>query len=234
MRPAWVSGVGLWTAAEAEPAAALLPSRLARRTSLLTRMAIEVLERAVAPALLGSIPTVWVTAHGEAQTLGALLEMLCTDGIYSPARFHHSVHNTAAGAVSIATANRAFSTTLAAGPESVAMGLLEAFALLEQRGGEVAVVFADEAPPAAFDRPDLVPAAAALVLSSKRPAQPALGSLSGLRSVGGNPAAPANSIVHNPIAPALALVQAINGRRAGPVALSSSSAESWLVDVEPS
>jgi hypothetical protein len=89
----------------------------------------------------------------------------------------------------------------------------------------VAVIFADEAPPAAFDRTEIASAAAALHLSADEPARGALARLPALRP---GPAEAAPSFANNPIAPALDLVRAIAGRRAGPF-----PAGSWLVDVEP-
>lgn len=243
MKAAWVAGHGLWTpgfgsvaafggqqvdAAVQEPAAALLPSRLARRASLLTRMSIEALEQAAAGAALDGLATVFVTAYGESQTLGFLLDQLCTDGVYSPARFSSSVHNSAAGLFCIAAKNRGFSTTIAAGFDGVAMGLLEAMAVLHQRGGEVVVVFADEAPPAPFAREGLQPLATALRLCADRPSQP-LGRLSRLRpsESGRAPVVPA-AFATNPAAPSLPLLQALHDRRIGPVAVSAG----WQVELE--
>ena len=254
MRPAWVAGAGLWTPgfaglaawaagardeAAREPRCALLSVRLAGRASLLTRMAAEVLEQAAAGAALAELATVFVTAYGESQTLGALLGQLCADGVYSPARFSASVHNTAAGLCSIATGSRGFSTTLAAGFDGVAMGLLEAMALLEQRGGEAVVVFADEAPPPPFARAGLAPLATALRLCAERPARP-LGRLARLRpsgleptpalhAVSFAPGVPA-SFATNPVAPSLPLLAALHGQRAGPCALSPG----WRVELEAS
>src|SRR5207302_7783504 len=162
MKPAWVAGVGLWTPGHAnaaawasgtpdsavtDPPAALLPARLGRRSSLLTRMAAEVLQQAAGGTPANTVPTVYATAYGESQTLGAILDSVFTDGTCSPARLHNSVHNTAGGLLSIATTNRAFSTTLSAGADTVAMAVLECFGVLQQRGGEVIAVIADEAPP---------------------------------------------------------------------------------------
>ncbi len=243
MKPAFIAGAGLWTPgfdsvaafaagarneAALEPKAALLPSRLARRSSLLARSAIEALEQAAAGAALADLATVFVTAYGESQTLCALLEQLCTDGVYSPARFSASVHNSASGLFTIAAKNRGFSTTLAAGADGVAMGLLEALALLEQRGGEVAVIFADEAPPEPFARAGFASLATALLLCAERPQRP-LGLLARLRpaEVESAPALPA-AFATNPAGHSLALLRALHEQRAGACAL----APGWLIDLE--
>ena len=229
MKPAWVTGKGLWAPGYPDaaawssappdplathPAASLLPARLGRRASLLTRMAAEVLQQAGAGA---SVPTVYATGYGETETLVAILDSVYTDGTCSPARFHHSVHNTAAGLLSIATGNRAFSTTLSAGAETVAMALLEALAFLQQRGGEVVAVFADETPPAPFGREGFAPAAAALRLSALPVPGATQISLRRSERADGLPQRAAFST--NPIAPALALVEALHLGRRGSFAL---------------
>jgi len=157
-----VRGIGLWTpgfpglarwlAGECDPAAtrptaALLQGATGRRATELTRAAVEALAQAAraADADLARVATVWATAHGEHQTSVEILEMLHRgEGRLSPTRFHNSVHNTAAGYASIATANRAVSTTVSAGPELWATALLEAFCLLAAGEDQVVVVAADE------------------------------------------------------------------------------------------
>jgi hypothetical protein len=229
-------GVGPWVegrraATPGEPSAAIVPPRLARRTSFLTRMAAEVLGQAAAGADLSQVRTVYASAYGEVQTLAALLEMLCSDGIFSPARFHNSVHNTAGGHISIATANRAFSTTLAAGAETVAMGLFEALALLDDRGGDAVVIFADEAP-AQFGLPPFESLAVAVHLAARPPAG-ALARLSGLRRAEGLRVPEVRAdFVRNPVAPSLALVEAIRLGRSGPVPLTLDPRGGWVVDLE--
>jgi len=247
VKPAWVLGAGLWApgfeglgpwvegrraATPGEPSAAIVPPRLARRTSFLTRMAAEVLGQAAAGADLSQVMTVYASAYGEVQTLAALLEMLCSDGIFSPARFHNSVHNTAGGHISIATANRAFSTTLAAGAETVPMGLFEALALLDDRGGHAIVVFADEAP-AQFGLPPFESLAVAVHLAAQAPPAGALARLSGLRRADGLRVPEVRAdFVHNPVAPSLALVEAIRLGRSGPVPLTLDPRVGWVVDLQ--
>ena len=242
---AFIAGLGLWApgyanaaawaqarpdAAVTDPPAAILPARLGRRSSTLTRIAAEVLLQAGANAALGEIATVYATAYGETQTMGAILESISTEGSCSPARFHNSVHNTAAGLLSIATVNRSFSTTLSAGTETVAMALLESLAILQQRGGEVIAVFADEAPPAPFGREGFAPAGAALRLSAcplPGAAQVWLRRASSEVSFEMRPA-----FASNPIAPALALVEGLHRGRGGVFALSTGNG-CWTLDAAP-
>ena len=241
MTRAWVAGVGLWArgyanaaawsrapdATVTEPAAALLPARLGRRASTLTRIAAEVLQQAGSGAAPRDLPTVFATAYGETQTLVALLDSVFTDGTCSPARFHNSVHNTAGGTLSIATVNRACSTTLSAGPDTVAMALLECFALLQQRGGEVIAVFADEPPPAPFSRDGFAPAGAAVRLS----ATPIAGAVPVRlrRAENEVPFEQRPEFATNPIAPSLALVAALQQGRAGVFALSAAAGR-WTLE----
>ncbi len=198
MKPACVRGVGLWTPGFADPAAwcrgepdpevrapeaALLTGPLRRRASTTTRMAVEALEQALAGTGCdpGEIPSVWATAHGEHETAIAILDMMNRgEGKLSPTRFHNSVYNTASGYASIATGNRAPSSTLAGGGELVAMALLEAVGHLEAGSPDVALVVADEPLRPPFDaRGARAPLAVALCLSSRSEGARAV--LSGLR-----------------------------------------------------
>ncbi len=179
-------GVGLWSpgfpdaaswcagepkATAREPAAALLEGALRRRATLHARMAAEAFEQAgrQSGADLETVPTIWATAHGEHETAVAILAMMGEgEGRVSPTRFHNSVYNTPAGYASIALGNRAFSTTLAGGPDLAAMALFEAGALLGSGVHETIVVLADEPLVVPFDADGAeAPLAVALALSSR-------------------------------------------------------------------
>lgn len=198
MKTAYVSGLGLWTpghptvlswcrgepSAEAlAPAAALLSGALRRRASALTRMAVEALEQAAREAGcdLARVPSVWATAHGEHEAAVEILSAMHRgEGKVSPTRFHNSVYNTASGYASIATGNRAGSTTLTGGPELVASALLEGFCLLEAGASEVALVLFDEPLLPPFpDNAARAPLALAFCLTSR--AGGCRAALSGLR-----------------------------------------------------
>ncbi len=166
--PLLLKGIGLWTPGHAgaadflsgapadpgvsTPPAAILPPTLRRRASRLTRAGIEAMGEAVVGggADPATIPTIWASAYGEIDNTVALLEMMRGQGMPSPTRFHNSVHNTASGTASIALGNTAFSSAIAAGPETVAMGFAEAGAWLATHGGELCLVCLDEPPPAPF------------------------------------------------------------------------------------
>lgn len=185
MNPVFVTGVGLFTpgygSARAwcegkedpsveKPEAALLDGALRRRATPLTRLAIDAFAQATAMSGsdLTTIPTVWATAHGEHTPAIKMLAMMKTgEGRVSPTQFHNSVHNTAGGYASIASNNTTCSTTVTGGSELVGAALLEAWCLVSERGGDVAVVFADEPLMAPFEQAlPTAPLSAALVLSS--------------------------------------------------------------------
>lgn len=246
-----VAGVGLWTPsapsaaastaawlqgasapAEAEPLAAMLGPRLRRRTSLLTRMACEALAQATSAADSdpGRVVTVFGTAWGEMQTTGSLLvSMVEGDGTLSPAAFNNSVQNAAAGYASIATANRSPSTTVSAGPATVAMALLEGLLLARDHDRDVAVVVADEPLPPPFAAHETAPLAVAFLLRREGPG-PRL-SLT-RRAVGAAPPPHlASPLARNPVAPALALLEAVAGDRPACVAIEFGDGPVWCAEL---
>ncbi|MET0387460.1 MAG: beta-ketoacyl synthase chain length factor [Polyangiales bacterium] len=231
--PVHVLGASVWTpgVAGARPVAELLPARMRGRASLLTAMLATVVEQAARAAQLDprGMPMIFGSAYGEMATTAALLAQLyAADGRLSPAKFQASVHNTAAGQLSIALGNPQFSTSIAAGSDTLAMCLIEAHAWLARHQGRVLVACGDEPPctELAPDRDDL-PLAAALVLSS----EPHAGSLAALGLPSLQPsAASAERGLRSQLPPLVAadgLVQALQAGCARRVVLS----ERYVVDV---
>ena len=160
MRPAHVTGLSLWTPGYGSLAAwargeedvsctdcscAWVPPRLLRGASRFTRMLGEAAEQATRDA--GGDPrtiaTVYGSDYGEIETMIVLLDTIFRgDGQLSPMRFKNSVHNAASGLCSIGQANQSFSTALAAGTRTFEASMLEALALLDERGGSVVVSIA--------------------------------------------------------------------------------------------
>ncbi|MGI5860849.1 MAG: beta-ketoacyl synthase chain length factor [Myxococcales bacterium] len=251
MKAVYAGGVGLWTAGYAgpeawiarapdaavtAPASALLPAALKRRSSLLTRMAVEALAQAAASggADLATVPTVWGSAYGEIETTIAMLEMMREpDGLPSPTRFHNSVHNTASGTASIAGKNRSMSTSIAAGRETVAMGLVEAAALLAERGGDAVLVLFDEPPPAPFAPEPAWPALAVAFHLSAEPRPTSRVALAGLRRRSADAPAIPSPYASHPCAPALGLLEAIAKREEKSVPLSHEAGGGWVVEARP-
>jgi hypothetical protein len=115
------------------PAPLLLPAAERRRVPDGVAVALEVAREALAmagatrPLDTSSLASVFASAHGDLAIVDYLCATLAEDPtLLSPTRFHHSVHNAAAGYWSIATPSVGPSTSLAAGDESFALGLLEA------------------------------------------------------------------------------------------------------------
>jgi hypothetical protein len=164
-----ISGVATWTAPGERPNAALLTPRMRGRASLLTSMFANVIERACHDASIDprEVPMIFASAYGEMGTMRTLLEQLHDTGALSPSKFQASVHNTAAGQLSIALGNHHFCTALAAGPDTLAMSIIEAQAFLHAHPGHVIVACGDEGATSALQPGLTYPSlAAAFVLSN--------------------------------------------------------------------
>lgn len=247
-----VTGVGLWAPGfpnaeawlsgapdpeAAAPTAGILGRRAKRRASPLTRVLAEVFAQAAEQGEVESseAPAVFGSALGEADTMIGLLDQMWREGgEMSPMKFAGSVHNAASGAVSIATTNRDFTTSLAADYDTPAMALMEGVGLVATRSAPVVVVCGDEAAPA-----DLVPEgerfdmlAAAVVLA------PA-GSTEGLARLRGlGPAEPTldgaevdDTLARNPQIGLFDLVDAALRGRRGMLRLDRGSGRGWCVEL---
>lgn len=123
--------------AAARPSPALLPAAERRRAPEGVAVALEVAREAVDMAIVldaaghtidkSSLASVFASAHGDLAIVDYLCATLAGDPtLLSPTRFHHSVHNSAAGYWSIATHGTGPASAIAAGEETFAAGLLEA------------------------------------------------------------------------------------------------------------
>jgi hypothetical protein len=250
VKPLHVGGIGLWTPgfasaaawragtpdpAVATPRAELLPPALRRRATPLASMVAAAAAEAAAQAGadLSRLPLVFGSALGEQSALSMLEEYRHGEGMPSPTRFHNSVHNGPVAYVSIATGNRHFSTTLAAGWETPAAGLLEAAALLAQRGGEVLLVLGDQAPLPPFHFEDSFPPLAIAFHLADSPGAGTLGTLRGPRRAEGRAPRVPVSFAHHTLAGALALAAAVWDGAEGEVALGPAGPRGWAVDVVP-
>ena len=223
---AYVLGLGVWTPelpdvstwlagtprpALARPAAQLLPPRMRGRASLLTAMFAEVVEQATRAAGVEAqrLPGVFGSAYGEMGTTLTLLSQLQAAGAQlSPAKFQASVHNTAAGQLSIALSNPHFSTSLAAGHDTLAMCLLEGCAFLAQQPGQLLLAVAEEGASAVL-QPEAAyaPLAAAFVLASDAPPGAALARVHAPEVCEHEPRR--ERARDNPLLPALSLARAV-------------------------
>jgi hypothetical protein len=231
--PVAVAGLGLWIpghptaaawAARAFDAAATKPLGQAldkvnrRRAGTLCRALADASAEALAQAGAdpATVPTVIGSAIGEAATMiGLLDQMWRKHEPMSPADFTVSVHNAAAGLISIGTKNRGMTTSLAADSDTPAAALMEGVGLVLTRGQPVLVACADEPAPAALVKhsPPWSMLAAAVVLAPLDPhaARPPLAVLRVLGEGAPTIARGAfdESVVHNPTIGLAWLVDAV-------------------------
>lgn len=251
MKPVFVTGVGFWTPgfptfdawsedrrdpSATRPPCAILDARIARYTSLVTRMAVEAACQAGrrAGVELQDVPTVFGSTYGEIQIAFVQMDMIEEEGLASPARFKNSVHNTASGHFSIGTRNGNFTTAIAAGEATFAMCLLEAWTWLETQGGSIIVSVADEVLPdhlPGSERYD--PLGVALHLEAEASAGNPLCRLAGLRpgrSLRHEPRIP-ERLAANPSGAGLAFVDALINGDTGPVLVEPES-DGWSVELQ--
>jgi hypothetical protein len=149
---------------------AAIPAALRRRTSQATQLAFSAAIQACRHARRGpgELPAVFACVGGEIQVTDTLcIELGKPDGLISPTAFHNAVHNTAAGYWSIVQGCTRAASALAAGHETFAMAMLEAWCLLETQGGEILLVCYDERWPDYLAAPmGAPPFACALVLAA--------------------------------------------------------------------
>ncbi|MCA9694789.1 MAG: beta-ketoacyl synthase chain length factor, partial [Myxococcales bacterium] len=148
-----------------------------------------------------------------------------------PTRFHNSVHNTAAGYLSIVTANRGVHTAIAAGRETAAMAVLEAACMVAAGLGPVLTIIVEEALPdvLAADGGRYEPLAVGLLLATEQAGRPRLTLRRGVVDVTLDPA-------QSPCAPALALheaiVRATSEPRVVPLGPVAEGGQTWYAEVE--
>jgi len=155
------------TAADSAPAVDFVPPMLRRRLSDLSKAALWTAYRCAGlpgpDAHRGR--TIFASPHGEIHRTITLLDDLARGEPLSPNAFSLSVHNTASGLYAIAAGQRAPSTALAAGADTLEMAVIEALGALRHSGEKTAmVVFADEPLPE-FYRPWDEPGAARFALA---------------------------------------------------------------------
>lgn len=147
-------------------AQALLGVRGYGRASPLCRLFAELFVRSSALRASEQSAVVFGSAYGEMTIAQELLRLQseCPPNS-SPLKFQASVHNSAAGQISIASGHSGFSTAIAAGNATTAMALVEAISILFSTAeSEVLVLLADEQAPLPFSKRDHGPLGAGLLL----------------------------------------------------------------------
>lgn len=131
------------TSVTTAPEIRFVDAMLRRRLGRLSRMALHVAYKAAAGH--ASITTIFASRHGELARTVDILHALAASEAPSPAAFSLSVHNSAAGIFSIARADQAPSSAIAAGEETLLWAMQDAAARLASTANSpVLLVYADE------------------------------------------------------------------------------------------
>jgi hypothetical protein len=218
-----------------KPDLSLLERTLRRGLSDVTRLFMHASQCALVDAGVEAhqVHIVFGSAFGELATAEALMDQAYTQDSASPARFRHSVHNSAPGLLSISVHNQLPSTAIAAGWNTVAMGLFEASAQLRGGARRVLLVFAEEpVPPALSPDHDFGPAAVALVLSQSLSAKPPRASLSQIARARGNTASLRDPFAgeNHPLGPAILIAQALAAGRSETIQVGEGPSP-WCVEL---
>jgi hypothetical protein len=142
--------------AGAAPELKFVEPMLRRRLGPLGRMLLHVANECAGG--LSALRVVLASQHGELSYAVSMLRALATAEPVSPATFSLSVHNAPAGVFSIVRGDRSPSTAIAAGEETLAEGLVEAAAELDESGEPVLFLYGDAPLPEEYrgfaERPD--------------------------------------------------------------------------------
>jgi hypothetical protein len=213
-----------------------IPPLLRRRTSQATQLAFSAASQACSQAgrSPGELPAVFATVGGEIQVTDAICLDIGTPGaLISPTAFHNSVHNTAAGYWSIMHRCTRAAAALAAGHETLAMALLEAWCILATQGGEILLVCYDERWPLHLAAPmGAPPFAAAMVLGAGR-VDPGMATI-GRPHTGMKhklPEAVVRLVEKMPVIAIMPLLTALAEREKGKTVPLSISSPTWVVEV---
>lgn len=154
---AWASAPGELQG-EWAPALAVMPAMQRRRLTTLGRAAAQVAWDCHIPS--PEVPVVFASRHGDAARCLDLLKEFAATGTESPTEFTFSVHNAIGAMYSIARGDRANYTSVAAGVDSAAAGIVEACALLADGAPEVLLVSYEAPLPGEYFRFQREPASA--------------------------------------------------------------------------
>lgn len=246
----FVPGAGnteAWLTADGEtettaPSGSFIQPRQRRRASGLTRAMADayaeaLLATGLAPEQVGAV---FGSALGEASTMIGLLGQMWADEPLSPMKFVTSVHNTAAGMISISGKNVGFTTSLGADYDTPAMALMDALGWAAAHEQTVIVCCGDEPSPTNLvpngQDWELLAAAVAIV-----PAPPGSSAddVSGPRvrlvnvsgDEAGKEAGLPHAIARNPCAGMLGLVDALAREKKGIVSLDNGRGQGYAAEL---
>jgi hypothetical protein len=232
---AWVSGRS--DPAHAEPTGALVKPRDRRRMSALSKALADAYAEALAASSFtpGGVASIFGSALGEAATMIGLLDQMWSEGgALSPMRFVSSVHNAAAGVVSIATQNQGFTTSLGADYDTPAMALAEGVGFVLARGEPVIVCCGDEPVPGELVPEELRWAllAAAVALAPVDAAPPGSARVALTTKAPSLPGCDApTAIARNPDVGLLDLIDALHHRQEGVLRLDRGRGQGFAVEL---
>jgi len=112
---------------------------------------------------------IFTSRHGELERTGRILHSLAEDEAISPTEFSMSVHNTAAGWLTLISKNPLPATSLAAGADSFQQGLLEAQSMLAAGASRIMLVDFDGEVPSLYAESvnsEFLPYAVAIILTA--------------------------------------------------------------------
>lgn len=234
---AWRSGIA--GDAPTPPTGTLIDRRNRRLSSALMRAMADVYGELLVQSQSDptTVASVFGSSLGEAQTMiGLLDQMWARNEEPSPMAFAASVHNAAAGVVSISTKNTAFTTSLAADFDTVAMSLMEAMGVLAAGASDALVVCGDESAPEKLvdDASQWGFMAAGIALSSNLQHPQAIARLGfptiAADEVGASTRVDARTAA-NPQVGLLDLIDAVDAQRWGVVRLDRGRGRGWSVRV---
>lgn len=131
----------------------LLPPNERRRTTALIKLALQTAEDALRhnPYSMSELASVFASSEGDGEVVDRICQSLTLpERPVSPTHFHNSVHNAPAGYWAIASHSRQFSTSLAAGADTFAAGLIEAATVANEQQAPVLLICYDYALPSAL------------------------------------------------------------------------------------
>jgi len=146
--------------AGAAPELKFVEPMLRRRLGPLGRMLLQVAHECAGDpgGMRHALRVVLASQHGELSYAVSMLRALAAGEPVSPATFSLSVHNAPAGLFSIVRGDRSPSTAVAAGEETLAQGLVEAAAELDESDEPVLFLYGDAPLPGEYrgfaERPD--------------------------------------------------------------------------------
>ncbi|MEI6895110.1 MAG: beta-ketoacyl synthase chain length factor [Colwellia sp.] len=126
------------------------PKGQLRRLSPFSKVALHCLD--MPQALTQNLPLIFASQHGDlAKTVKLIKDAALGDDL-SPTQFALSVHNATTGLFSIATSNTAPTTTISAGKNTFAEGLIEASMQSQLENTSVIYTYCDFDVPAAYSQ----------------------------------------------------------------------------------